>query len=93
MTNRTEREKLELAARAGHVKIHGFASDDTLWAVVPSEMEEGREQIVMWSPKHDSHQAAELMIAIKGFGLCGDTVQEWRERVFEAAVYAGSLLE
>jgi len=83
---RTEREKLELAAKGAGIPIE-FGGATT--AFTPSYH---CPNSVPWDPRRYTDQAVELMIAIKGHALGGDTVQEWRERVFEAAVYEGSLM-
>lgn len=85
---RTEREKLELAAKAGGIE----GAYKERWNAIAVPYFPGATVCDPWDPRRHTTQAVDLMIAIKGFGLCGDTVQEWRERVFEAAVYQGSLM-
>lgn len=85
MTQRTEREKLTLAARAGGIPIMFNKSDRAFFASGPFEG-------CQWDP-HQIHQCAELMVKCQLFGICGDTVEDWMQRVFDAAVYQGSLME
>lgn len=91
MNELTERQKLELAARAGGIKIETWGGD-VPWISVPSDIELDRNQLIMWTPHTNAYQAAELMLKAGLVGIGGADVSAWMQQVFDAAVWCGICL-
>lgn len=86
MNELTERQKLELAARAGGVRI--FFNGD-----IAFDADSGRAFPQRWDPRRYERHAIQLMISTNNHSIAGSTVEQWMENVFRAAVYDGQTME
>jgi hypothetical protein len=62
MTDTTDRENLELAAKAAGVEWFGYYGDDT---VECQYLDIGTDDVVPWNPRHDNDDAFRLAARLK----------------------------